>query len=165
MSKCLPSLSPENGNKSSFWNVIFLFVYERTDNIQTASNLTHTLKNSKRVLMHKTKLSLHYIQTVLKTGLYTCNICNMTLKYILVGTPTCHHNSFLYSVLYFTSQLSFLCLHTNPHTDPDNSNLTTTARHSLAPSIPIYFHQPYGPFQGPSKRGYIQRAKPTSSAN
>jgi len=26
----------------------------------------------------------------------------------------------------FTSQLSFLRLHTNPHTDPDNSNLTTT---------------------------------------
>ena len=31
-----------------------------------------------------------------------------------VGTPTCHHISFPYSVLHFTSQLSFLCLHTNP---------------------------------------------------
>jgi hypothetical protein len=53
----------------------------------------------------------------------------------IVGTPTCHSISFPYSALRFTSQLSFLCLHTNPHTDPDNSNLTTTARHSFAPSF------------------------------
>jgi len=81
-----------------------------------------------------------------------------------VGTPTCHHISFPYSVLCFTSQLSFLCLHTNPHNDPDNSNFTTTARHSLAPSIPTHLRKPYGPFQGPSKRDYI-RATPTSSDN
>jgi len=30
-----------------------------------------------------------------------------------VGAPTCHHISFLYSVLRFASQLYFLCLHTN----------------------------------------------------
>ena len=35
--------------------------------------------------------------------------------------------SFLYSVLRFSSQLSFLCLHTTPRTDPDNSRLTVTA--------------------------------------
>ena len=82
-----------------------------------------------------------------------------------VGTPTCHHISFPYSAFRFTSQLSFLCLHTNPHTDSDNSNLTTTARHSLASSIPTYLCQPYGPFQGPSKQDYVQRAMPTSSGN
>ena len=45
---------------------------------------------------------------------------------ISVGAPTCHHISFFYSVLCFTSQLSFLCLHINPHTNPDNSCLTVT---------------------------------------
>ena len=69
------------------------------------------------------------------------------------------------SVLRFTLQLSFLCLHTNPHTDPGNSNLTTTARHSLTPSILMYLCQPYSPFQGPSERDYIQWATSTSSAN
>ena len=44
-----------------------------------------------------------------------------------MGTPTCHHISFLYSVLRFASQLSFLCLYTHPCTDPDNSRLTVTA--------------------------------------
>jgi len=56
-------------------------------------------------------------------------------KRFCVGTLTRHQISFPYSVIHFTSQLSFLCLHTNPHTDPDNSILTTTAKHSLAPYV------------------------------
>ena len=43
-----------------------------------------------------------------------------------VGIPPHRHISFSYSVLRFASQLSFLCLHTNPHTDPDNSRVTDT---------------------------------------
>ena len=39
--------------------------------------LNHTLKNSTRVFVHKTKLSLHYIQTVLKTGLYSRNVAQL----------------------------------------------------------------------------------------
>ena len=41
----------------------------------------------------------------------------------------------------FTSQLSFLCPHTNQHTDLVNSSLTTTAHHSLTPSFSVYFHE------------------------
>jgi len=53
----------------------------------------------------------------------------------------------------FTSQLSFLCLHTNPHTDPDNSNLTTTAIHSLTPSFSVYLREPKNGPPGPSQVG------------
>jgi len=41
-----------------------------------------------------------------------------------MGTPTFHNIYFPYSILHFTSQLTFLCLHTNPCTDLDNSCLT-----------------------------------------
>ena len=44
-----------------------------------------------------------------------------------VGTPTCHHSYFLYSALRFASQLSCLCLHTHPCTDPDNCRLIVMA--------------------------------------
>ena len=39
-----------------------------------------------------------------------------------------------------TLQFSFFCLHTNTHTDQDNSSLTTRANHSLTPSFSVYFH-------------------------
>jgi len=38
-----------------------------------------------------------------------------------------HHISSLYSVFRFSSQLSFLCMHINLHTDSDNCRLTVTA--------------------------------------
>jgi hypothetical protein len=53
-------------------------------------------------------------------------IFRRTVNFVPVGTPTCHHIYFLYSVLHFASQLSFLCLHTHPCNDPDNSRLTVT---------------------------------------
>jgi hypothetical protein len=39
--------------------------------------LNYTLKNSTRVLVCKRKLSLHYIQTVLKIGLYFCKVAQL----------------------------------------------------------------------------------------
>jgi len=45
---------------------------------------------------------------------------------ICVETPT-YHFSYLYSVLRFSSRLSFLCICTTPRTDPDDSRLTVTA--------------------------------------
>jgi len=44
-----------------------------------------------------------------------------------VATPKRRHTSFIYSIPSFISQLSFLCLVTNPHTDPENGRLTVTA--------------------------------------
>jgi len=62
----------------------------------------------------------------------------------------------------FTSQLSFLCLYTNQHTDPANSILTTTGNHSLTPSFSVYFQTKK---TAPGKQNYTQQAMPTSSAN
>ena len=50
-----------------------------------------------------------------------------TLVVSFVGTPTL--------------QFSFFHLHTNPHTDQDNSSLTTTANHSHTASSSVYFHE------------------------
>jgi len=41
-----------------------------------------------------------------------------------VETPTWHHIPFLHSVSRFSSQLSFLCLHTHSRPNPDNGRLT-----------------------------------------
>ena len=43
-----------------------------------------------------------------------------------VGTPTWQRDSFLCSILRFSSQQSFLCLRTTPRTDTANSRLTLT---------------------------------------
>jgi len=45
--------------------------------IKLQVTLNHTLKISTRVLVHKTKLSLHYIPTVMKTSLYSCIVAHM----------------------------------------------------------------------------------------
>jgi len=57
---------------------------------------------------------------VQKHGQHFCLKCT-------VGTPTL--------------QLSFLCLHTNLHTDQVKCSLTTTANHSLTPAFSVYFHE------------------------
>jgi len=41
------------------------------------------------------------------------------------------HWSLLHSVSCFSSQLSFLCLHTHPRTNPDNGRLTIALSRSL----------------------------------
>jgi len=47
-------------------------------------------------------------------------------KFAGLGTPTWHHIPFLHSVSRFSSQLSFLCLHTYLCTNPDNGRLIVT---------------------------------------
>jgi hypothetical protein len=70
--------------------------------------LNHTLKNSTRVLVRKTKLSLHYIQTVLKTGLYTCNMEQLQYDLTVYTKSGRYKAIILTSYIYTHTMLNFL---------------------------------------------------------
>ena len=56
---------------------------------------------------------------------------NLPALHFPVGTPTWHHITFPHSVSRFSSQYSFLCLHTHPRTNPDNGRLTIVLSRTL----------------------------------
>jgi len=73
-----------------------------------------------------------------------------------------HHISFPYSTPFHLTAL--LPLSTPIHIPTEATVIKQSQQGTLEPSILIYL-QPYGKFQGPSKRDYIQRATNTSSSN